>query len=101
MRAALLIGLLAACVVALWWNFKVHRHYRRLAKEHPERLPHGKQLLLRVAPLVVLSLGGVVLGIAWDRPVLILLSGLAAVGFCCSVWRLWHPRAPLDASGGR
>ena len=75
-----------ACV-----NVLAIRRNRRLLREHPERIPYGKQLALRLSPFIVLLLVTGAWAAATDRIGLLVLSVVGVVAFAIDLYRRRQP----------
>lgn len=78
--AALLVFLVASLAFRVWVGRR-NRRNRRIAREHPERLPRGRRLILRIAPMAALGGAGVVWGIATRQWGIAIPAAVAVLSF--------------------
>jgi hypothetical protein len=83
----LLMLLLGGAILAVVWAVRQQRHYH----ENPDARPYGRQLLIRTAPFIVLSLAAGIWGVQQRDPVPVVLGVVGALGLGWEVWRRWAP----------
>lgn len=81
--------LLGGAVLTMVWAVRQQRHYR----QNPNARPYGRRLLIRTAPLIVLSLALSAWGVQQGDPVPVVLGTIGVLGLGWEVWRRWAPPA--------